>query len=169
MWDQTFGELNTVEEFVRATQFTQADGLRYALESDRRRKYHNSGTLPWQFNEPYPMAACTSAVGYVASPKPVYYAVSPAYDLLLVSARFPTSAWGDWEQFESEAWISNSHERSYSNVTLQLRLVGTDGNLYTERTETVSFGANRAAKLAVLQEPLSSIPEDVFFLDIQLF
>ena len=169
MWDQTFGELNTVEEFVRATQFTQADGLRYALESDRRRKYHNSGTLPWQFNEPYPMAACTSAVDYYAQPKPVYYAVSRAYTPLLVSVRFPTSAWGDWEQFESEAWVSNSHERSYSNVTLQLRLVGTDGNLYTERTETVSFGANRAAKLAVLQEPLSSIPEDVFFLDIQLF
>ncbi|HEY6027247.1 MAG TPA: hypothetical protein VIV09_10160, partial [Pseudolabrys sp.] len=36
----------------------------YALEADRRRKYHNSGTLPWQFNEPYPMAACTSAVDY---------------------------------------------------------------------------------------------------------
>jgi beta-mannosidase len=168
MWDRTFGELNTVEEFVRATQFTQADGLRYALESDRRRKYHNSGTLPWQFNEPYPMAACTSAVDYYARPKPSYYAVSRAYTPLLVSARFNTLAWEGSEQFEAEVWVSNSHERSYSTVTLQMYLVGTNGRIYAERFETVSFGANRAAKLASLEEPLENIPEDVFFLDIQL-
>jgi beta-mannosidase len=169
MWDQTFGELDTVEEFVRATQFTQADGLRYALESDRRRKYHNSGTLPWQFNEPYPMAACTSAVDYYTRPKPSYYAVSRAYAPLLISARFDTSAWGDWEQFEAQIWISNSYERSYSDATLQMRLLGAHGSIYVERSEIVSFGANCSALLSSLQESLAGIPEEVFFLDLQLF
>jgi beta-mannosidase len=169
MWDKTFGELNTVEELVHATQFIQADGLRYALESDRRRKYRNSGTLPWQFNEPYPMAACTSTVDYYARPKPVYYAVSRAYAPLLVSARFPTSAWGDSEQFEAEVWVSNSHEESYSDVTLRTRLLGTEGRIYAERDEVLSFGANCAAKLAILEEPLANISEEVFFLDLQLF
>src|SRR5687768_9973774 len=168
MWDRTFGELKSIEELVRATQFMQADGLRYALESDRRRKYHNSGTLPWQFNEPYPMAACTSAVDYYARPKPSYYAVSRAYAPLLVSAKFPTLAWGGSEQFEAELWVSNSHEQSYSDVTLQIRLVGIDGSIYTERIETISFGDNRAAQLATLEEPLEHILEDVFFLDMQL-
>ena len=168
MWDRTFGELESIEELVRATQFIQADGLRYALESDRRRKYHNSGTLPWQFNEPYPMAACTSAVDYFARPKPVYYAVARAYALMLVSARFPTQAWGEFERFDAEAWVSNSHERSYSDVILRMRLLGTRGDVYAERTETVSVGANCAVKLAALQEPLPVIPEDAFFLDLQL-
>ena len=168
MWDRTFGELNSIERLVRATQFMQADGLRYALESDRRRKYHNSGTLPWQFNEPYPMAACTSAVDYFARPKPVYYAVSRAYVPLLVSARFTTLAWEGLEQFEAEAWVCNSHEKTYANVTLRMRLVGMRGKIYAERTETASFGANGTAKLAVLQESLDHIPEEVFFLDIQL-
>jgi beta-mannosidase len=168
MWDRTFGELDSIEELVHATQFIQADGLRYALESDRRRKYHNSGTLPWQFNEPYPMAACTSAVDYYARPKPVYYAVARAYASLLISARFPTQAWSEFEQFEAEAWVCNSHQGSYSNVILRMRLVGTRGHVYAERTETVSFGANCAAKLAVLQEPLTAIPEDIFFLDLHL-
>ncbi|HKY54323.1 MAG TPA: glycoside hydrolase family 2 TIM barrel-domain containing protein [Anaerolineales bacterium] len=168
MWDKTFGELNSVEEFVRATQFMQADGLRYALESDRRRKYHNSGTLPWQFNEPYPMAACTSAVDYYARPKPSYYAVSRAYAPLLVSARFSTLAWVGVEQFEAEAWVSNSREHSYSDVTLYMRLLGTRGDIYAERIETVSFGANRAAKLAILHVPIAHIVEEVFFLDLQL-
>jgi beta-mannosidase len=168
MWDRTFGELNSIEELVRATQFMQADGLRYALESDRRRKYHNSGTLPWQFNEPYPMAACTSAVDYYARPKPVYYAVSRAYAPLLVSARFPTLAWEGCEQFEAEVWVCNSHETPYADVTLQMRLVGTRGNVYAERTELISFGLNCAAQVAVLQELLEHISEDVFFLDMQL-
>src|SRR5215207_92091 len=169
MWDRMFGELHSVEELVRATQFTQADGLRYALESDRRRKYHNSGTLPWQFNEPYPMAACTSAVDYYARPKPSYYTVSRAYAPLLISARFATSAWGDWEQFEAEAWVSNSYARSYSDLTIQMRLLGRDGSIYAERSEVVSFGANSSARLGALQESLAGIPEEVFFLDLQLF
>ncbi len=168
MWDRTFGDLNSVEEWVRATQFMQADGLRYALESDRRRKYHNSGTLPWQFNEPYPMAACTSAVDYYARPKPVYYTVSRAYAPLLISARFPTLAWEGFEQCEMEAWICNSHEQSYDNVTLWMRLIGTDGTIYAERKEAVSFGANCAARLTAMQEPLTVVSEDVFFLDLQL-
>lgn len=168
MWDRTFGELNGIEELVLATQFMQADGLRYALEADRRRKYHNSGALPWQFNEPYPMAACTSAVDYYARPKPVYYSVSRAYAPLLLSARFPTQAWEGFEQFEVEAWICNSHEQSYADVTLKLCVIGVRGNVYFERTESVSFGANCAAKLTVLQESLDSIPEEAFFLDVQL-
>jgi hypothetical protein len=49
-----------------------------------------------------------------------------------------------------------------------MRLVGTRGDVYAERMETVSFGADCAAKLAVLQESLTVIPEDVFFLDLQL-
>ena len=169
MWDKTFGELNSLEKLICATQFTQADGLRYALESDRRRKYHNSGTLPWQFNEPYPMAACTSAVDYYARPKPSYYTVSRAYAPLLVSARFNTLAWGGWEHFEAEAWVSNSYERSYSDVTIQMRLIGTDGRVYTERVETISFGGNCAARLLALRESLAGIPEEIFFLDLQLF
>jgi len=168
VWDETFGELRNTEALVHATQFMQADGLRYALEADRRRKYRNSGTLPWQFNEPYPMAACTSAVDYYARPKPAYYAVSRAYAPLLVSARFLTIACEGCEQFEAEAWICNSHEQPYSNGTLRMRLIGVSGKIYSKRAEAVSFQPNCALKLGNIQEPLATIPEEVFFLDLQL-
>ena len=168
VWNETFGELHSVESLVRATQFMQADGLRYALEADRRRKYHNSGTLPWQFNEPYPMAACTSAVDYYTRPKPAYHAVTRAYAPLLISAKFATLAWEGCEHFEAEAWVCNSHGRRYKEVTLYLCLAGVDGRTYAERTESVSFGANCAARLATLQQPLTSVEGKVFFLDLQL-
>jgi beta-mannosidase len=114
------------------------------------------------------MAACTSAVDYYARPKPAYYAVRRAYAPLLISARFDTLAWGDCEQFEAQAWVGNSHDRSYSDVTLQMRLVGMKGKTYSESVETFSIGANRAGKLDALQHPIDQIPEDVFFLDLQL-
>src|SRR5215208_1176561 len=168
MWDKTFGELSSVEELVHATQFIQADGLRYALEADRRRKYHNSGTLPWQFNEPYPMAACTSAVDYYGHPKPAYYTVASAYAPLLISATFDTLAWSGCAHFEVEAWVCNSREQSYKDTILCMRLIGTDGGVYAERTENVSFDANAASKLTALRESLASISGEVFFLDLQL-
>ncbi len=168
MWNTTFGESHDVERLVHPTQFMQAERLRYALEADRRRKFHNSGTLPWQFNEPYPMAACTSAVDYYARPKPAYYSVARAYVPLLVSARFNTLAWQGSEPFEAEAWVCNSHEHCYQDLTLRMRLVGIDGVIYKERTTNVSFGANSSTRLTLLQERLAHIAGDVFFLDLQV-
>lgn len=167
-WDATFGEIHDIETMVRATQFMQADGLRYALESDRRRKYHNSGTLPWQFNEPYPMAACTSAVDYYARPKPAYYAVGRAYQPLLISARFDTLAWEGCEMFEAKAWVGNAHERAYENVLLRMRLLAPEGKTWAEESKMVSFEANRATRLGQIRVPLTGLPHDVFFLDMQL-
>jgi beta-mannosidase len=161
-WDAVFGTLPDVEQLVWATQYMQFDGLRYALEADRRRKYHNSGTLPWQFNEPYPMAACTSAVDYFGQPKPVYYAVAAAYRPMLVSARFPTLVWKDRADFEAEIWVNNSSAEASPNARLRVRLVGQSGKVFAELVESVTCGPNRAAQLAVFSAALAEV-ETVFF------
>lgn len=166
-WDEVFGELPDVESYVRATQWMQFDGLRYALEADRRRKYHNSGTLPWQFNEPYPMAACTSAVDYYAQPKPAYYAVAAAYRDLHVSARFETLAWNDQAVFEAELWAHNSHLEAPRFVRLKARLVGSSGRVYAEQSEQVRCTPNRATRAASFRADLGQV-EVVFFLDLRL-
>ena len=167
-WDQTFGELSDVETLVRATQWMQADGLRYALEADRRRKYHSSGTLPWQFNEPYPMAACTSAVDYYAQPKPVYYAVAQAYSPLHVSAKFVTLAWQGRSQFSADIWVCNSELQPLSGCTLRVRVMDTSGCEYFDQSVTIDIPANQAVQLSQIQLPITRIQEDVFFLDLQL-
>ncbi|MDT8307436.1 MAG: glycoside hydrolase family 2 TIM barrel-domain containing protein [Anaerolineae bacterium] len=105
-WVAYFGDLERLElpAVVRAIQFLQAEGLRYVVEANRRRWPRNSGSFPWQFNEPYPMAACTSAVDYFGQPKPVYHAVARAYAPVSVTARFGRIAWGGDERFEATAW-----------------------------------------------------------------
>lgn len=168
MWQQTFGDVADVETLVRATQFMQAEGLRYALEADRRRKYQNSGTLPWQFNEPYPMAACTSAVDYYGQPKPVYYAVARAYQALQVSAKFATAAWKWKEQshFAAEIWVNYSGETALADMRLTTSLVGLNGEIHAEWNTTVDIPANRAVNLTSIEFPLDELK--LFFLDLRL-
>ncbi|HWI62841.1 MAG TPA: glycoside hydrolase family 2 TIM barrel-domain containing protein, partial [Symbiobacteriaceae bacterium] len=85
---QSFGGISEIATLQKASQFLQHEALRYALEADRRRAWQCSGTLPWQFNEPYPNAYCTSAVDYYGRPKPGYWGVRKAYEPLAVTARF---------------------------------------------------------------------------------
>jgi beta-mannosidase len=163
-----FGELPDLAATVRAGQFLQFEGLRYALEADRRRQYHNSGTMPWQFNEPFPNAACTSAVDYHARPKPVYYAVARAYDRLSLSARYPTLAWAGRETFEAEVWLANSGSTGNRGARLRMRVLGADGKVYESREGDVSYGPNGAARLAQFECPLPGPAEGIFFFDLAL-
>ena len=48
------GCLDKIEDVICASQFLQYEGLKYAVESNRRRAFCNSGSMMWQFNEPYP-------------------------------------------------------------------------------------------------------------------
>jgi beta-mannosidase len=168
-WRATFGEITEIEPLVRATQTMQAEGLRYALEADRRRMFRNSGTLPWQFNEPYPMAACTSAVDYYGQPKPVYYAVARTYVPISITAKFPTSAWSGRDHFTAELWGVTDHPNGEPiHADLNMAIIGIDGMHYADQRFAVNIEHNRAARLGDVNVPLESIHSDVFFLELQL-
>ncbi len=167
-WQKIFSDINDIKTLVHATQFLQAEGLRYAVEANQRRKFQNSGTLPWQFNEPYPMAACTSSVDYYGQAKPVYYAVARAYNPLTLSAKFPTIVWADRDRFEAEIWLNNSYEYAIFNATLSIKLVGFNGNEVIEQVATVNCEANTACQLESIAWSLTEFTDQVFFLDLRL-
>ncbi len=167
-WREVFGEVREVRELVRAVQVLQAAGLGYAVEANRRRAFRNSGSLPWQFNEPYPMAACTSAVDYYARPKPAYYAVARAYRPLRLSARFPTQAWSGREALEFAVWVCCSRPGRVEAASLELELRGASGVLYAGRLEKVWYGGEAAQELARWRVPPDEVEEELFFLDLRL-
>ncbi len=167
-WKPVYGDLPDVQTSVRAVQFLQADGLRYAIEANRRRKYRCSGVIPWQFNEPYPMAASTSAVDYYAQPKPAYYTVARAYDPLRVTALFPTQAWAGHEKFEAQVWVANSTLDEIDEAVLEARLIGSNGDCYHADTLPACIPANSAAHLIGLRWSLDTVVEPVFFLDLAM-
>jgi len=134
---ETFGgRIEDVDTMRRASQWLQYEGLRYAVEATRRR---GAGTIPWQFNEPFPNAWCTSAVDWHGVPKPAYHGVARAYHGA-PSAQFATCAWGGLSEVRAR-------------VSAPGRLVDLDGRVVAEGDEEVAA-------------PLDAFVYDVFVLDL---
>ena len=64
-----FGKFASLRDFVIASQFVQGEGLRYAVEANRRRAYQNSGSIIWQSNEPWVNTSCTNLIDYYRNPQ----------------------------------------------------------------------------------------------------
>jgi len=169
MWEQVFGEIPDLDRQVRAIQMMQAEGLRYAVEANRRRAYQNSGSLPWQFNEPYPMAACTSAVDYYARPKPVYYGVARAYAPLSVTARFEKMNWSGEKIFRAQVWTANTTGTQTPSATLCARLVGLGGEGLGERVFPAEVPVDGSQPAGTFEMPLREAEDAVFFFDLELY
>ncbi|AXK31648.1 hypothetical protein DVA86_02295 [Streptomyces armeniacus] len=147
------GRLDDPDTVRRASQQLQYDGLRYAVEANLRRAPRTSGAIPWQFNEPFPNAWCTSAVDHRGDPKPAYHGVRRAYRPQHVCARFATQTWGstpERELFTVELWSWRQGVTRDDGATVTARIVRTDGAPYAE----VTF----AAGAPYGQGPATSVP-----------
>lgn len=100
-------ENEELEDLITCSQFLQAEGVRYEIESNRRRMWENCGNLIWQFNEPWPNVCCTNLVEYYGTEKLAYYAVRNSYRPLLVSARYDRMVYREGEPFECDIHLTN--------------------------------------------------------------
>ncbi|WP_276357151.1 glycoside hydrolase family 2 protein [Cohnella caldifontis] len=162
------GEIKDVLTMVRASQFLQAAGLGYALEANRRRKWQSSGTLPWQFNEPFPNAWCTSALDYYANPKAVYYSVARAYRETAITARFDRMAWAGHERFTAELWTVSSSKLPLEGIVASWRLAGASGTAYGEGSGGVTIPSRKPVQVGSIEAALDGMRDDVFFLSLEL-
>ncbi|RMI38331.1 glycoside hydrolase family 2 protein [Streptomyces triticirhizae] len=158
----------------RASRQLQHDGLRYAVEANLRRAPRSSGTLPWQFDEPFPNAWCTSAVDHLGEPKSAYYAVRRAYRDAHVCARFATQAWAGRERFEAELW-SWERDGATSGATVRARVLTLDGTAVAEvrhpagRPAAGPASTVPAAPAGRISVPLAELGgEPLFLLDLAL-
>ncbi len=140
-----FGPLKDIETFVRMSQFIQWEGLRYVVEQNRRRKYASGGTIPWQFNEPWPNLTCTNAVDYFLRPKPAYYAVKSAYEPVHVSASYAGLGWKPGEEFRADLWVNNSNG-DLKGCAVRWTLLGTDGEVFGSGEKRLDLRENSAVK-----------------------
>jgi beta-mannosidase len=118
---RTFGGgIDNVAEMIRASQFLQATGLQYAVEADRRRSPRCSMVLPWQLNESYPNAWCTSAVDFLGGTKSAFDAVTRAFQPERATIRVACTAWAGRSRLLAEAWVwAERGELATSRVTLK--------------------------------------------------
>jgi beta-mannosidase len=83
-----YGEFDSPEEYIPYSQWTQAEGLRYIIETERRMAPYASGSMVWQVNEPWPNVDCTNLVDYFGNPKMAYYWVKGAFSKSDVSLKY---------------------------------------------------------------------------------
>lgn len=157
------GRLVHIDQLRRASQHLQYDGLRYVVESRLRHRPRTSGVLPWQFNEPYPNAWCTSAVDYAGEAKPAYYGVRRAYRPFHVCAAFPIWAWAGHEMVTARifAWPGPA--------IVQARVVGTDGHTICSRRLSSGPGdleGNRQASMGDLVAATADLGTPIFLIDL---
>lgn len=131
------GRLDDLATLRRASQWLQYEGLRYAVETTLRR---GAGVIPWQLNEPFPNAWCTTAVDWHGDPKPAYWGVRRAY-LGAPSASFATWAWGGDVEVSARA-------------TAPARLLDLDGTVVAQSED------------GEVAAPLAAFAADVFVLDV---
>ncbi len=161
-----FGPIGDIESYVRAGQWMQYEGLRYACEASRRRKYHTCGCMPWQFNEAWPNTSCTNALDYYGRPRPVYWALANAYAPVLVSAQYEKMAWQPGEAFTAEVWLSVSHGAELpERATWELRDVVTGQAVAAGALPASGAAPNRSARVGSVT---ATLPDraSVFALEI---
>ena len=156
-----------LESVRRASQRLQADGLRYAVESNRRRAPRNSGSLPWQFNEPYPFAWSTCAVDHRGDPKPAYFAVKRAYAPVAVTARFDRAALDGADSVTAEVW-SLSELEAIPSATVTARVVDVNGMQLGEMSWAVDVTPERPVLAGQFEAALGVPPPDLLLLDLAL-
>jgi beta-mannosidase len=130
---ECFGDrLTDLDALLRASQLLQATGLQYAVEADRRRFPYCSMVLPWQLNESYPNAFCTSCVDHRGDPKPAFHAVARAFAQRRVTVRVPTSVWAGEDRLTAQAWVW-AERGVEAGSRVQGRLRAADGAIVAEQ------------------------------------
>jgi beta-mannosidase len=101
-----FGPLSDIKQFADCSQWIQAEGIRFILEANRRKKFRNSGSMVWQLNEPWPNISCTNLVDYFGETKMAYYWVRDAFSPVHVSLDYRTLSYIIGERFTNRLAIS---------------------------------------------------------------
>jgi beta-mannosidase len=166
MMTRVFGEIDDLETYVRMSQFLQAEGLRYCLEANRRRKWRCGGTMPWQFNESWPNLSCTNVLDYFGQPRPAYWWCRNAYEPFHVSAKYDKLGWHPGEEFAAEVWLSNSLDAE-PNTRVRWTLTDLLGNQLASGEQATHAPATGAVQAAVARWTVAQIAHAIFVLRVE--
>ncbi|MCG2659439.1 MAG: hypothetical protein L6437_04230, partial [Kiritimatiellae bacterium] len=165
---EVFGRINNPDKFVFASQFLQAEGLRYAIESHRRRKFKCSGVIPWQFNEPWPNASCTNVIEHCGRPKMAYYYASRAYASRHVSLSYDRICWKEGRCFNPVLFYHNSTEKSGA-CRVECTVGNLDGVELGRWQFDMVFKKNSCGIAQQLNWTVPHIDQHVFLVVLRLF
>jgi len=128
-------------EYIDYSMICQAEGLKFGIEHYRRRKFHCSGTLFWQWNDCWP-GLSWSVLDYYAFPKASYFFAKRAYAPVLATAH-------DEADGAVSLWVTNDTLSPLAD-TLEWQLMGFTGEVTSRGQVEVRVGPNCAQRVACL-------------------
>ncbi|MEU8298820.1 glycoside hydrolase family 2 TIM barrel-domain containing protein [Micromonospora sp. NPDC048909] len=158
------GKLDDLAALSRASQFLQADGLRYAVEANRRRPA-SCGVLPWQLNESFPNGWCTAAVDYFGEPKAAYHFVRRAYRALHVCAALPAPRISG-DRFAATVWAWWDNDSGPVTVTARVRCL--DGREVAEAHWSAPLAEGRPHRFGEIRCAVAELGGGPFLLDLSV-
>ncbi len=153
-----FGPMSDIEEFINCSQWIQAEGLRAILETNQRRKFHNSGSIIWQLNEPWPNASCTSLIEYYGTPKMAYYWAKNAFSAFHASLYYPKLDYAQGEEFHGMLHIFTDTTVPAGTVELVAEVIDLHNQKWAEQCYSTSISSNESKQVGEL---VFTIPPDL--------
>jgi len=145
---EVFGDtrMNSLEEFVAATQIAQGTEFQYALEHFRRRKPKTSGTGICHFITYWPDFKW-GLVDYYGERKRSFEMVARAYQPLLVTLEYTKRRWLPNEQMQGAIWVVNDLYDEFKGATAQLRIQDKAGKVIEDKKFPFTVTPDSAAKV----------------------
>ncbi|CAM4461362.1 beta-mannosidase [Paenibacillus endophyticus] len=162
---ELFGKLAHLSAFSAASQWMQAEGLRFILQSNRRRAFRNSGSLIWQMNEPWPNVSCTNLIDYYNEAKMAYYWVREAFA--------PKHAWIDYRKLDylpDEQLILPVYvmtDASGETCTVLAQVLDSRGNLIHEQSFSGKTQRNAALQIGFLIVQAPHVEDGLFYVQLR--
>lgn len=125
------------EDYVYMSQLVQARGVTMGIESHRRAKPYNMGSLYWQLNDCWP-AISWSSIDYFGNWKALHYKAKKSFQNILVSSRLKSN--------EVSTYIVNDELTSHSD-TLSIRIMDFEGRSLWSYKKPITVGANSSRKV----------------------
>ncbi len=118
-----------LEMYGYVSQLLQAKGIVSAIEAHRRAKPYCMGTMFWQLNDCWPVVSWSSR-DYYGKSKALDYAISSAYDNMLISPVV--------ENGRVKVHIVNDYPLVY-RATMTVKVMDFEGNLFSDEGFTVDI------------------------------
>jgi len=165
--DETFfGTLAELEQFVQCSQWLQAEGLRYIVEANRRRKFANSGSIVWQLNEPWPNVSSTSLTEYYGEAKMAYYWVLNAYGKLHVSLNYSKLNYSANERFACDIYADGEQPGEFR---IAAEALDGQGNILTKREYSGMLSGDRCLNAGAFSFILPNPCPALFVIRLRLY
>ena len=141
-----FGAMDTLDGFVRASQASQAYGLKIGIEHVRRRKLATAGFIVWQLNSPWP-SIDWAVVDYYRKPKLAYEAIRQSANPVLIALEFALRGYEPGETFSASVWVINDRGASYSDCSAEIVVQG--AKVFTSSLEIGPASAEKIGDFTV--------------------